>query len=68
LKPEDTMPDPELIHKSRKYADKIMEEPTEDCIREMLFSVLAGSLRSRHRERLGYPSSSRGHGTMKEDH
>ena len=25
-----------LIHKSRKYADKIMEEPTENCIREMV--------------------------------
>lgn len=27
-----------LIHKSRKYADKIMEEPIEDCIREMVFA------------------------------
>lgn len=30
------MPDPKLTHKSRKYADKIMEEPTEERIRTQI--------------------------------
>ena len=57
------MPEAKLIHKSRKYADKIMEEPTEECIREMVFqcwldAYTAGLERGLnappHREDMGY--------------
>ena len=50
-----------LTHKSRKYSDEIMEEPTEICIREMVFRCWIDAYQA------GYEDAIKNYGNIRED-
>lgn len=55
------MPDVKLIHKSRKYADLIMQDPTENNIREVVLNCWQDAWQA------AYEAAIKNYGNIRED-